>query len=536
MASFKFKNFGVMIDMSRNSVMSVSALKRYFPILKKMGYNCVLLYTEDTYEVEGEPFFGYMRGRYSIEEMKEIDSFASSMGITVIPCIQTLAHFTATVRWRQFPVDYDDIMLVDDERTYELIDRMFKTLSECFTTKKIHIGMDEAHMLGRGKHLDIHGYETVDVLMKRHLERVCEIAKKYGLEPMMWSDMFFRGWNNGEYYTSAMEIPKQYISALPKEVTPVYWDYYQTSEEKYSGMMYNHAQFTKDFWFAGGSWSWMGFAPFNEFTLDSMLPAIDACKKNKVKNVFMTMWGDNGGECSHFSQLSSLFYISQYAKGVTDENVIKAKFEKLIGMPYDDFMMLDAPNNITGNEQIGHPKNPSKYMLYSDPFNGFLDYTVAEGGGEKYAKYAAELHAIAKKSRKYGYLFDTQAKLCDVLAVKYELGVKTRRAYNEGNKEELARLANEDYTAAVKLIDVFARAFEKQWFLDNKTSGFDVQDVRLGGIIRRLGACKRRLLDYAAGKIDAIEELEGEVLPFGGEKGKSMSFNVYRYNASGNLL
>jgi len=66
MASFKFDTFGVMIDMSRNAVMSMEGLKSFLLLLKKMGYNCVLLYTEDTYEVDGEPFFGYMRGRYIV--------------------------------------------------------------------------------------------------------------------------------------------------------------------------------------------------------------------------------------------------------------------------------------------------------------------------------------------------------------------------------------------------------------------------------------------------------------------------------------
>ena len=81
MAKYRFDNFGVMIDCSRNAVMSMEGLKRYLPLLKKMGYNCVMLYTEDTYEVDGEPYFGYMRGRYSKEEMKEIDVYAASLGV-----------------------------------------------------------------------------------------------------------------------------------------------------------------------------------------------------------------------------------------------------------------------------------------------------------------------------------------------------------------------------------------------------------------------------------------------------------------------
>lgn len=535
MKNFKFKTMGVMIDMSRNAVMNLESLKRFLILLKKMGYNCAMLYTEDTYEVNDEPYMGYMRGKYTKEEIKEIDAFASSIGISLIPCIQTLAHMTAAVRWGKFPVDDGDIMLVDDERTYEFIDNIFATISQCFSSKKIHIGMDEAHMLGRGKHLDIHGYESVDVLMKRHLKRVCEIAEKYGYELLMWSDMFFRPWNDGQYKIPKKEIPKEYVKALPKSVIPVYWDYYGIDEEEYSDMMCNHAQLSKKSWFAGGSWSWGGFAPHNTFTLKSMLPAIEACKKNNIRNMFITLWGDNGGECSHFAQLPSLFYIAQYAKGVTDENIIKARFKKLVGVDYDDFIKVDLLNCITGNEQEPHPKNPGKYMLYSDCFNGFLDYTVMEGGSQLYGEYAKQLYDVAKKTRRYGYLFNSLAKLCDVLAIKYELGVKTRNAYHKQDREELRRLAKEDYAKVIKLVEGFAKAFEKQWFYENKTSGFDVQDLRIGGLIRRLSSCKRRLLDYVDGKIERIEELEGDILPYG-TKAKSIYFNEYRVTATCNVF
>jgi hypothetical protein len=39
--------FGVMIDMSRNAVMTVDALKRFLPLLKKMGYNCLTLSAQE---------------------------------------------------------------------------------------------------------------------------------------------------------------------------------------------------------------------------------------------------------------------------------------------------------------------------------------------------------------------------------------------------------------------------------------------------------------------------------------------------------
>lgn len=529
MRRYKFKTLGVMIDMSRNSVMSMDGLKRLLPLLRKMGYNCLMLYTEDTYEVDGEPYFGYRRGRYSKAEMKEIDSFAESLGIKVIPCIQTLAHLNAAKKWKKMPYDCDDILLVDDERTYELIDNMFSTISECFKSRVVHIGMDEAHMIGRGKHLDLHGYESPSEIMKRHMDRVCKLAEKYNFEPMIWSDMFYRPWNNGKYYTDK-SISEEYRNVLPPDVIPVYWDYYHKDKKDYDDMLDSHMELSKKTWFAGGIWGWRGVIPFNKFSIETMIPAIDSCIEHKVENIVMTIWGNDGGECSHFAKLPSLFYIASYAKGERDDEVIKRKFKSLTGLDFDECLAIDDVNLITGNEFDGHPKNPSKYMLYSDCLNGYLDTTVKPGAGVKFAEIAVKLHATAKKSRKYGYVFDTAAKLADVMEIKYELGIKTRAAYTSADLEELRRLANEDYVEVAKRVNLFAKALEKQWMLDNKAVGLEVFDIRLGGLVKRLDTCRRRILDYVNGRIDKIDELEEDLLPWGASE-ESIDYN----NALGSM-
>ncbi len=533
MSKYKFDHFGVMIDCSRNSVMSLDGLRRLLPLLKKMGYNTVMLYTEDTYEVDGEPYFGYMRGRYSKEEMKEIDAFAQSLGIEMIPCIQTLAHLNATLRWNKIPVDTADIMLTDDPRTYELIDRMFRTLSECFHSRNIHIGMDEAHMLGRGRHLDLHGYETANDCIKRHLAKVCEIAAKYDYKPQIWSDMFFRSWNNGQYYIPECKMPKEITDSVPENVTLAYWDYYHAKYEDYDAMIKNHRQFGCPVWFAGGVWTWTGVTPRNAFSIKSMVPAIDACKANKIRNVYFTMWGDDGGECSRFSVLPALFYLSQYAHGETDEAVIKEKFKRFTGIAFDNFMKIELSDSLPSKHNY---PNPSKYMFMSDLLNDYLDSTVALGNGEKYAAWSKELADVAKKSRTYGYLFDTQAKLCAVLANKYELGLRTRRAYEAGDKEELRRLAENEYVAVEKAIPAFRDAMEKQWFKENKTCGFDVQEWRIGGVLQRVKSARKRILDYVNGRIDRIEELEEKLLPFAGEEGLATCMNQCRLYATTNVL
>ena len=166
MGKQKFETFGVMVDVSRNAVMSLDGWRRFLPLLSKMGYNAVFLYAEDTYTVEGEPFFGYMRGRYSLSEMRELDALAESFGIEMIPCIQTLGHLTTLSKWNKYPIDTPDALLVGAEETYSLIDSMFATLKKCFKTNRLHVGMDEAWNLGRGKYMNIHGYVDPSEIMK----------------------------------------------------------------------------------------------------------------------------------------------------------------------------------------------------------------------------------------------------------------------------------------------------------------------------------------------------------------------------------
>lgn len=539
MAKKNFDTLGIMLDMSRNAVMSMESLETMLPLMKKMGFNMVMLYTEDTFEVDGEPYFGYMRGRYSKEELKKIDALCQSLGMELIPCVQTLAHLGTALRWGKIPRDCGDIVLCDEERTYEFIENMFKTVSECFSSRKIHIGMDEANMLGRGSHLDKFGYESVHSIIKRHLDRVVPMAKKYWDDVLIWSDMYFYSWNNGQYRIPRRQVPQEVIDSVHPDVTQVFWDYRQFTVDGYSAMIENHYQMTDKIWYAGGVWCWFGFAPYNQFSLKSMLPAIEACKQNKVRDIFLTMWGDNGHECSRYGILPSLFHLACVAKGIEDEDVIKSKFKRLTGVEYDDFMALDLPNEVVQWNDTpgwdGIPKNPCKYMLYSDVFSGYLDYTVEPGGNERYQEYASRLHGIAKKTRRYGYIFDTMARLCDILGIKYELGVKTRNAYQQGDKEELKRLANQEYAAVIRHIKGFVPALRKQWMLENKPYGFEVQEARLGGLMLRLESCRQRLLDYAGGKISKIDELEDEVL-CNGVAGKSVHVNDYSSTVTVNRL
>ena len=156
-------------------MLNVASAKQMIEVLALMGYSTFELYMEDTYQIEGQPYFGYFRGAYSAEELQEIETYAQQFDMIFVPCIQTLAHLSAFVKWGVKEVqelrDVEDILLIGEEKVYDLIDGMFATLSK-LQTRKVNIGMDEAHLVGLGRYLILNGVVDRSLLMCQHLERV----------------------------------------------------------------------------------------------------------------------------------------------------------------------------------------------------------------------------------------------------------------------------------------------------------------------------------------------------------------------------
>jgi hypothetical protein len=519
-----FDSFGVMIDCSRDAVPNVEGVKHFLDTIAKMGYNVAMLYTEETYEVENEPYFGYKRGRYSMEELREIDRYAASIGIELIPFIQTLAHLNQLLRWRAYRhkiFDIDDILLIDEPKTYELLEHIFSTLSKTFSSKRVHIGMDEAHHVGLGKYLDTHGFTDRYALLMKHLNRVCEIAEKYGFESTMMANDLFFNLSPGTFCSDEVrDFPPEITENVPKNCEMVYWDYFGMHNAQYDAMMISTKKLSEKSWFSGGAWTWNTFTPHNRYSMKRNAIAIEACKRNGVRQAFFTLWGDNGGECAYEAVLPALMHASAVARDLSEDEM-KREFFEITGERFDDMKDLDLPNYIFGEDiPVESPYfqhsacNYCKTHLYDDPFLGTMSASLRECDPYLLTSYAERLHKLAEKSECYSRLYENAACLCDVLSKKLPLAKKTRALYEQGDKQGLLALAEGDYTDCIRLVDIFHKSFRRQWYSINKTYGFEIHDARLGGLKCRLESCKERLLDYANGVIPEIAELTEPLLPF----------------------
>jgi len=531
------KRFGVMVDLSRNATKSIKTLKEYIDVLKKMRMNTLYLYMEDILTLEGEPYFGYLRGRYSIKELQELDEYGFKNGIEVVPCIQTLAHLNQIFRWKPYMAinDITDTLLCDDDKTYQLINKMFDFVSKAFKTRSINIGMDEAFFLGRGKYLSLHGHKNKVQIFFRHLSKVYEMASNYSFKVAIWSDMIYRSVaHSEEYYNTKLHFDLSTIPSFPKEISLIYWDYYHDDKKTYDKMFESHLEFPNKIGFAAGAWSWAGFVPLLKKALNTLKPGIISAKEHNIEEVMITLWGDNGAECPLYATLAPLFYASELYYGNTSLTDIKEKFYKTFGIAYNDFMKLEIPNNTPNSKDPFD--NPSKYLFYNDPFLGVCDCTIAGGENAYYSKCSKTLNSLSKRMKEYSYVPAMYASLSKVLSYKAELGVLTRKAYKENDINKLNELLPL-YSQSIKAIKAFLNAFRIAWYKENKPFGFEIHEIRIGGLIQRMESCQNRLKQYINKEIDKIEELEEDILDVNGDvdaKRIATNINDHLFNASTN--
>lgn len=511
---------GAMIDCSRNSVYKVSKIKELLIKLSVMGHSTCMLYTEDTYEVEGYPYFGYLRGAYSKSELQALDTFAFDLGIELVPCIQTLAHLKQTLNWNyaQNFKDTADVLLVGCDEAYAFIDAMLKSIKDTFRTNRIHIGMDEAFDLGHGKSLQVNGYKHHNELMIMHLARVNELLSKYNFEAMMWDDMFLRSTDpHGNHYDVDTPVDPIVAASVPSNISLVYWDYYHAEEEFYTKSFIKRKAFNNPVIFAGGVWKWTGYAPNYGKTFVTTNAALTSCKKQGIKEVLATMWGDDGDETPIDSTLLGLMLFAEHSYlDTVDDEWLNRRCEFLTGHQMQDFIGLGDLDILLDIPTPNLPcYNPSKYFLYQDLLLGAFDFYVKdEDLYSHYTELAERYDDIAENSVHYNDLFKMYADLSRVLAIKTNIGCYIQEAYKTRDLSALTTMCEEVIPTLISEIKSFQESLRNIWFTDCKGHGFEILDIRLGGVISRCETTRYRLGAYISNPDYIIEELEEEKKPF----------------------
>ena len=185
--------------------------------------------------------------------------------------------------------------------------------------------------------------------------------------------------------------------------------------------------------------------------------------------------------------------------------------------------------------------NPSKYIAYQDLLLGVFDKHL-EGLDleEHYINLSKKYEEIGERSERFKLMFTMYSKLAAYLSVKSEIGLEIRKAYLEKDNDALRLIAYNFIPEIQEKLKSFHKSFRDLWYKECKGQGFEVIDIRLGGVMARCDSAMYRIKAYLKGNIDKIEELEEERLyfseHFGGDDCKLICCNEYEKIATQNIL
>ena len=496
-----FEKNGLMLDLSRNAVAHIDMLKQFIREMAFMGHSWFMLYMEDVYEVEGAPYFGALRGRYSIQDLQEVDRYAQLFGVQLVPCIQTLAHMDQYFMWETIEYKYkdiDNIFNVGNAEVRTLLTRMIASLRKAFSSDIIHIGMDEAHNLGRGRYLDENGLKKRGDIMQDHLAFMKTLCTTYGFKPIVWEE--------------------DVEPVIPNQVGLMYWDYYSGLAKHYQNHLQVCRTLTEKPMFAGGAWRWTGYIPHHKKTLETTLAAIEDCRKERVKEVIVTSWGDDGSEAPLYTCMFGLVLYAYLDCHVEYREEEFAQYLKLYtGMGFNEWMRQGEPDLFEGTTGNNYDITPSKYLLYQDPLGSkFLYYirTLTTDMDAVYAKLEQAFtedaaHTDNPLQRSIAQFY---ALMMKTLYYKWRLPLDIWEAYKKTDKKALQALVENKLKPLKAALTETAKARRQVWTEECRAFGSEVLDHRFGAMLMRLEVTQEILTDYIQGKIRRIDELEEERL------------------------
>lgn len=490
----KVKTLSCYLECSSGNAPKVSQIKRFIDYISAFGYQEFYFGLTDAYKIDEYSYFNYHRGSYSKEELLDIEAYALSKCVRVIPAVQVLGHLQYIWRHQSFRefMDTRSILEVGNPLSYKLVDAMFKSMASSFVGRTIHIGMDETFGLGMGEYLHKHGLKDKKVLLLEYLKEVVKIAHKYDFNIEIWGDML----TDDKCTTISIDDIKKEI---PEDTLVWLWDYDSKDTSLLNKKIKDMQKHATTIGFAGCAWKHTSYVAANNYSIPRLIKQLDVCCKNNIDKYMVTIWADFAIPSSIYSVLPSLFIAGENNQNepVGNAKLNKQKFYDIVGVKYDDLLSLDLLNNPYRHDRTTYYNNTSYIAIFSDMLLGNYDLYASEEVNKKYHLLANKYRCFAKKyiDVNFSYYFNMISNFANVLSLKIHLAEAIRNAYYKNDKETLNAYLK-DIDKLIKAVEKFNKSFDKYFLNEYQAFGLEISQLHHGYLLTRLAYLKTRLIDF----------------------------------------
>ncbi len=274
---------GITDDISRGQVSTADNFKKIIRFCAQYKLNVYSPYIEDMFRFSGHPTIGRNRGALTAAEWKELDAYAKTWFVEMIPVFETLGHWENILiqpeylRFAEFPGAHT--VNLSDERLYELLDEMIGEIAGSFSSEYFNMAADESWDVGLGVNKERVAKGDIATVHAEHYLRVVGILEKYHKRPLMYGDVILN-------HPAILE-------KIPKGITIVDWHYGAASSYA-SPAVFRRAGFP----FIVSPAVWNFTSPFPAYL--NTFVNIQNLNRDGIENgsigLLTSTWGDYGGE------------------------------------------------------------------------------------------------------------------------------------------------------------------------------------------------------------------------------------------------
>ena len=273
----------VMLDVSRDKVPTTATLEALIDRLASLKVNQVQLYSEHTFAYRDHARVHAAASPLDGDEIRRLDAFCRARHVELVPnqnCLGHMNRWLAHERYRPLALEPEGFvdpfgmarppMTIDpaNPASLELVRSLLAELLPHFTSRRVHVGLDEPWELPAGR------FEEY-LAWVRTLRALPELD---GYEMLMWGDM-------------VAGHPER-AAALPAGVTVCEWGYEDWAPfDEHCAVL---AEADVPFWVAPGTSSWLTILGRITNARGTCRRAAAAALAHGGSGFLNTDWGDNG--------------------------------------------------------------------------------------------------------------------------------------------------------------------------------------------------------------------------------------------------
>lgn len=488
---------GVMLDISRSKVPTLSTLKKLVDKFATLKLNHLELYVEGfsfeykSFKKEIEINNNYL----PLNDFIDLQSYCEENFVDLVPNQNGFGHMAdwlALDEYKDLAECPEGFFIWGAHRPSSTLDptnpkssehvmKMYDDMLPYFKSKYFNMCFDEPFELGNGKSKQVVEQLGLSNVFIDFFNKLSDyVINTYHKTPMLWGDVLIKH--------------PESLSKIPKNVVFIDWGYdHQYDFDSHAKML---SENNVDFILAPGTVSW-GNILGNYLDMEgSIAHAADACKKYGAKGLIVTDWGDIG----HLQYLPSSYAGFSYAAIKAWSDGDESDIVEGVNLFIDDeklsnlivklmkFIPLEGEYRDYGcrlfytilwAEHASRYENPKEFFLEKMKYNLIKEENIV-----KLREFFDEALFILEENENVLEVNELKNSIF-LLKTLLDINVKLTIIYNNQNEDEI------DFEKEISLLEVYSNTHLKLWNARNIHAGYKMSNQRILWLIQVLALVKK---------------------------------------------